>query len=192
MDEIAPDLIEPIVAYRCWRYRLSADATTLMPFSDRGGNDWEGSWRRWVVASCPSGMHRAPDERCACGFYALKSVDAVAFMITDLWSKTSALEPEGIVLGRVELAGKIVEHDQGYRAERARVAGLIPTTANGAITRSVAASLDLRVGAELDTRAILEESATLDDGWDAAVTGRTPRPETRRSHLRLIQGGRDN
>jgi hypothetical protein len=30
------------------------------------------------------------------------------------------------VLGRVELAGKVIEHERGYRAERARIVELIP------------------------------------------------------------------
>ena len=31
-----------------------------------------------------------------------------------------------VVLGRVALSGKVIEHDFGYRAERARIAELIP------------------------------------------------------------------
>jgi hypothetical protein len=62
-----------------------------------------------------------------------------------------AVEPDtrsdcGVVLGRVQLAGKIIEHQFGYRAERARIAELLPVHG---IERSVirlAALLGLPIG----------------------------------------------
>ncbi len=40
----------------------------------------------------------------------------------------SVVEPSGsdVILGRVELVGKVIEYTSGYRAERARIAELIP------------------------------------------------------------------
>lgn len=78
---LAPDLIEPIVGYRAWRYTARERAVQLFPITvtDLGGqNAWEGAWSGSVRASCPTdeGTHLAPDERCSCGFYAMKTPDA--------------------------------------------------------------------------------------------------------------------
>ncbi|MCD6022339.1 MAG: hypothetical protein K0R20_2049 [Actinomycetia bacterium] len=51
-----------------------------------------------------------------------------------------------MVFGRVELAGKVIEHETGYRAERAHIAELIPTTTDGGVTRSLARRLELPLG----------------------------------------------
>jgi hypothetical protein len=91
-------------------------------------------------------------ENCRCGIYAFNSLLCL-FMEFDLfiegWMPT--VEPDtrsdcGIVLGRVQLAGKIIEHEFGYRAERARIAELLPLHG---IERSVirlAARLGLTIG----------------------------------------------
>ena len=52
----------------------------------------------------------------------------------------------GSILGRVELAGKIVEHDFGYRAERARIAELTPIEDDEAAAGCIARLLGLRLG----------------------------------------------
>src|SRR5919201_664846 len=122
----APDLIEPILAYRCWRYVVMDGATRLFSLGFHGAsgrNDWDGSWRGWVTASCPLSdtRHDAPAEACSCGFYALKSADEAAWHLFGRDAGEAVLKPQGSVLGRVRLAGKVIEHDSGYRAERARI-----------------------------------------------------------------------
>ena len=70
--------------------------------------------------------HIAPDERCTCGFYAFKDL---APELVALLEHVPDFGPEPdtrIVIGRVELAGKVIEHDLGYRAGGARIAALIP------------------------------------------------------------------
>jgi hypothetical protein len=57
----------------------------------------------------------------------------------------------------VDLAGKVIEHESGYRAERARVAELIPTTESGAFTYPLASHLDLPVGTAFDTTSLRRE-----------------------------------
>ena len=97
-------------------------------------------------------------------------------------------------MGRVLLAGKVIEHAIGYRAERARIAELIPTTTDEGITRSLATRLGLPVGPTLDTAQVLSE---LD-----LMSGPTGRPARRRlldqwrlkmhrRHFRVIRGSRD-
>lgn len=139
----------------------------------------------------------APDEGCTCGFYALKSVDDAAIMVSFRRPRTEVLEPHGVVLGRVELAGKVIEHDRGFRAERARVADLIPTTADGEVSRRVAALLDLPVAPKLDTTAIEEQAAEV-LGFGPQVRTKRLNPVERmrlkmhRRRFRVIQGGQEN
>jgi hypothetical protein len=52
----------------------------------------------------------------------------------------------GAVVGRVALAGKIIEHDLGSRAERARVAQLIPFEADLENGRRLARMLEVALG----------------------------------------------
>lgn len=55
------------------------------------------------------------------------------------------------MFGRVLLAGKVIEHAIGFRAERARIAELIPTTTDGGITSTVATRLGVPLGPTIDT-----------------------------------------
>ena len=159
----APDYIAPIVAYRAWTCFSNDRLVGLFPLSQSGllGEilcfDWEGAWSDWVTASCHQKDHAAPDEACSCGFYALKSVEEAAEVaVSHPWSSL-LVEGEDRVMGCVQLAGKVVEHASGYRAERARVAELIPTTSDGGITRSLASRLSLPVASEFDTTSLIEQ-----------------------------------
>src|SRR4051812_1281640 len=64
-------------------------------------------------AACPLHDHDAPQQDCTCGFYAVADVG-------QLW-RLGADEPELAVVD-VELSGRVIEHDHGYRAsdQRAR------------------------------------------------------------------------
>jgi hypothetical protein len=59
--------------------------------------------------------HRAPEPKCTCGFYAVDNDD-------DLW-RLGGGDPELIVLD-IELAGRVIEHEHGYRASDQRVRGV--------------------------------------------------------------------
>jgi hypothetical protein len=56
----------------------------------------------------------------------------------------------GVVMGRVELAGKIIEHEWGYRAERARIAELIPFRGTEQSVMILAARLGLPISEPVD------------------------------------------
>lgn len=82
----------------------------------RGWNIREGNlvghygqpWKSAVmVATCKLG-HPRPEWGCNCGIYALKEREATT----------------GVVVGRVALAGIVIEHEHGYRSERARIVEL--------------------------------------------------------------------
>jgi hypothetical protein len=149
-----PDSIEPISAYRAWFYSIEGKTAQLHPISGPhtpSRNDvWEGAESNWVTASCAisgSPTHEVPAEGCTCGFYSLKELDLAKDLATPLHLMTMHRGGVGqVVLGRILLSGKVIEHDSGYRAERARVAELIPFVGT---ERSVMV-LANRLGVEMD------------------------------------------
>ena len=202
----APDLIEPIVGYRAWNYTTS-DGVQLFPFNAPAGllrkSEWEDAWETWVTSSCPlprDVTHLAPDEDCTCGFYALKSPEDVAEFTTAIIFQAAASRDrggDGAVLGRVLLAGKVIEHETGYRAERARIAELIPTTTDAGSTLVLASCLGLPVGPTLDTAPLLLEMEEFfgphssEPPWRPGPLDRL-RLRRHSQHFRLIQGTRDD
>jgi hypothetical protein len=173
--ERVPDAIEPVIGYRMWSFVLDRWRASLFPLVHSylaAASPWDGAHRDWVSASCnrfaphpshdistggpfdmrrpPVGFgpdlcvscprHDAPDEGCTCGFYATKTL---AVFQQGAFTKDC-------ILGRVELAGKVIEYTAGYRAERARILELIPIggTEHAAIrlARRLRLPLDASVG----------------------------------------------
>jgi hypothetical protein len=128
-----PDGIEPIVGFRVWFYELTGPRPHLYPICSRGdgiaSSPWDGAESGWVVASCgsdPVDPGHVPGWKCTCGFYATKNRSTLEDALFLLVHALDERRDSGWILGRVELAGKIIEHDDGYRAEKARIAELIP------------------------------------------------------------------
>ncbi len=126
-----PDAIEPISAYRAWFYSIEFRTAELYPISGSSKwNAWEGAGSTWVTASCPrfkSPTHEVPSEGCTCGFYSHKELDLSVDHAGMFHLMTNqGRGPDQVVLGRILLSGKVIEHEWGYRAERARIAELIP------------------------------------------------------------------
>jgi hypothetical protein len=202
----APDTIQPIVGYRAWSYTISGRRARLFPLGSVVDDDeqspWDGGWRGWVTASCSlpasESGHVAPEEDCTCGFYATKSLDDFPEIVA-----STILQAAGdrmpVVMGRVELAGKVIEHESGYRAERARVAELIPIIDDVGITLRLASRLDLPIGPSLDpspeARAIAEAMSQMEER-SASLPVAAARPGLidrwrlmrHRRHFRLIDG----
>jgi hypothetical protein len=103
----APDLIEPLVAFRSWRTdgaRLRSPYLTV---------HWD---ERDLVARCRRqlrGGHAPPDAHCGCGIHAYREPNLV-FPTVDYRGVT----------GIVTLRGKVVVGTEGMRAERARIEAL--------------------------------------------------------------------
>jgi hypothetical protein len=160
-----PDGITPLVGYRAWQVAEEATGLVFYPLSHRS-REWVEATRVWATSRCPVGSeerwiaskvrpgwidrvaHVAPDESCSCGFYAMKElhphlVQLVAFaQRAELTSRSQGT----FVLGRVELAGKVIEHARGYRAERARIAELIPLKGTERTVESIARRVGVSVG----------------------------------------------
>lgn len=71
-----------------------------------------GSYEVADHAECPLQDHEAPDASCTCGFYAVEHDE-------ELW-RLGGFEPELAVLD-VDLAGRVIEHEHGFRASHQRV-----------------------------------------------------------------------
>jgi hypothetical protein len=93
---------EPIVAWRVWS--LSGDT-----LRGHHGKLWLD---RVLDAECPRCLE-VPGVGCSCGIYASKGGGA---------DPPRWVEPDNSSIpGRVELSGIVIEHELGYRAQRARI-----------------------------------------------------------------------
>jgi hypothetical protein len=155
LQDRVPDGIEPMVGYRLWAYALGGRRAQLHSLRSLslivhplGKSDWDGAASNWVFASCDICGHVQPNEDCTCGFYAVKLLSQLIppFPLRTPESRVNRGVESGIVLGRVELAGKIIEHEYGYRAERARIAELIPMRGTERTVMRLGARLGLPIG----------------------------------------------
>src|SRR5438128_10471616 len=112
MSDLAPDLIEPFVGWRCWGVEERSDGVWLV---SHGGVVWPG--RGPLLAECHE-RHAAPDEDCQCGIYALaeRELPYYSYDAEGAWAYP--------VFGTVALYGRVVRGSRGYRAEKARATSL--------------------------------------------------------------------
>jgi hypothetical protein len=98
---------EPILAYRAWR--ISGE--TLQSCTC----DCLWNPRKRMDACCNHHVRHAcvPSWNCECGFYGYKSEEGLAA------SGYPQTQPCRTVQGRVALWGRVIDHELGYRAERA-------------------------------------------------------------------------
>ncbi len=120
----------PVIGYRIWG--VAADG--VFGYRVR----WES---RRMSATCLQGMgdDEVPhtDGRCgvpACGIYTSKTPEAVIEAHNDL-------EP-GWMIGMVDLSGKVVEHEHGYRAQHAEVTSVMGFDSEWAYVSDDAAEID--------------------------------------------------
>ena len=100
----------PIAACKLGRLGVEHGDVVVRPAFFRGVGDVYGAVAR---ASCPYGTaHDVPGRDCSCGFYAVGTED-------ELW-RLGGENPELAVL-EVELSGRVIEHDHGYRASNQRI-----------------------------------------------------------------------
>ena len=97
-----PDLISPIIGHRVWRW----DTAGLKSLN---GKPWSPG--KPLAAKCGAGnthdAHEVPQTDCTCGVYAAKNVEHL---------RKIGLDRRGVI-GEVNLWGKVVEHEQGFRAQ---------------------------------------------------------------------------
>lgn len=108
-----------IIAYRHWSLGWDTDtgSAVLLPVSYYVIYKWAYN----VTEAKCMWSHDVPDWDCTCGIYALKELPSIKRDNPDLVNF-----PMIIIRGQVELFGKIIYHEQGYRAQYARVYSLSP------------------------------------------------------------------
>jgi hypothetical protein len=79
--------------------------------------------------------------------YAAKELDDVLVLAETIGTATA-------IVGRVELAGKVIEHDRGYRAELARVAEILPIEGQRARNEPVAHLFGVPIGEEIPASSV--------------------------------------
>jgi hypothetical protein len=144
-QQAVPDAIEPITAFRVWRVNEDLELQSL-------GSDTSWPPGGWLTARCERKQHSAPHWGCSCGLYSAKEINTV-LMLASIHMPQDLAGPM-IVLGRVHLSGKVIEHDDGYRAERARVIQILPVSGSRSHAEAVAARYGVPVGDEIPAVAI--------------------------------------
>ena len=104
---------EPILSWRSWRLRIDPETHVVQPVLESCvyGEPWPE--RQAFASYCPA--HALPEPDCGCGIYAVTTRRAALEWAR--WAQ-SAL-PNPIVLGRVQLWGRVLPHSAGYRAQLA-------------------------------------------------------------------------
>ncbi|HET6791333.1 MAG TPA: hypothetical protein VFI35_07075 [Actinomycetota bacterium] len=177
-----PDGITPLIGYRLWRVIEERGEIVLSPLNFES-RDWVGATSGWVSSTCggselwvsPEGelewpdRHRAPGEECACGFYAMKQLTPEMLLGASSRHahRVGSRSDERFVLGRVQLAGKIVEHELGYRAERARIAELIPIRGSEPEIQAIATRLGVGVARAVIVPGAPDFRERLEQAWAA-------------------------
>jgi hypothetical protein len=149
-----PDGIQPILAYRFWWVDLGGTV-----YSFTGPTRWVG--HEWVTATCAwpkvPWEHAAPLEGCSCGIYALKSRELAQMFFGYLLRPQTpgpqlATRHGAFVGGVLELAGKIIEHDRGYRAQRVRIVEILPAAWDEGRAARAAPHIAARVAKQIGVR----------------------------------------
>jgi hypothetical protein len=142
-----PDGIDPITAFRAWR--VDSDLRLHSPNVE---TEWVPG--EWLVAKCERTGHTAPSEGCSCGVYAAKDIQIVLRLAAVVPLLANRLHDGVAVIGRVWLAGKVIEHDDGYRAQCARVSQILPVSGSRQQAEDVATRFGVPLGEEIPAEAI--------------------------------------
>lgn len=131
-------VIEPIIGYREWNiYCEKKNGKYKFRLEGNGVGAKAGFWTNGInKAKCLKSKlfnHKPPNFKCECGFYAHKyKIDIIKELLrirnpaSSLFSLSIFNDNSNISLyGIVELTGKVIEHSEGYRAEKAEVKKLI-------------------------------------------------------------------
>ncbi len=105
---------------RAWRYWQTSPRRLLRSVAQR---HFEWPPGRAIRAMCTGGGHPAPDPGCWCGVSGARDIDA-------LRDHGLCVLPGPLIVGEVDLWGRVIEESYGYRAERAAPAsiGLVAET----------------------------------------------------------------
>jgi hypothetical protein len=158
----APDGIEPIVGWRCWRVLDTREGFVLASACN------ETRWPAGLAleASCSSlPAHDPPDAFCSCGIYAAREPELVLGYFPPVVSRAATIVAPAIlgydtvvVVGLVSLWGKVVEGEHGWRGRYAYPRELCVPSAIRHYRRSRGTCFDV-----FDSSALAEALAELYD-----------------------------
>jgi len=118
--EVAPDAVEPILAWRAWRVIDFGGQPRLQSMNDL---IWQPGKVMEAVCKPSKGKHDPPDERCTCGFYAARDrshLTSMSYHIYDLESKKDV-----VVIGQVSMWGRVIPGSQGWKSQFAKPMSVI-------------------------------------------------------------------
>ena len=120
-----------VIGYRGWSIGIRPGNPPIL--LSLNGTEWPYGT---IEAACPihggEDRHIVPMRGCRCGIYAM--TDQVR-----LYTSSFLIYP---VVGKVELFGKVIEHQYGYRAQYARVVSLCDYTIDSTISTEIDFSRD--------------------------------------------------
>lgn len=104
---VIPDTVTTLLAYRAWE--IEGDVIASLSYE----NQWEP--KESMKATCQA-EHCVPNRDHSCGIYGFKTLD---ILINQLRSDQWAFKADEYCLGVVELWGRYVEYEYGWRAQYA-------------------------------------------------------------------------
>jgi len=105
MPKVAPDCVQTLIGWRAW------DAESGVLSSIGSSHFWEP--KKAQHAQCRDEFdHPAPQKNCRCGYWCFKSLD---LLLEALGGYTESIS----VVGTVEIWGRVIECENGFRAEYA-------------------------------------------------------------------------
>ncbi|MGH9277489.1 MAG: hypothetical protein ACRD12_05210 [Acidimicrobiales bacterium] len=161
---------------RGWRYWQLSPRRRLRSVAQR-----HVEWRPGhpVNAVCLTGGHPAPAVNCSCGVSAARDLET-------LRQHGLCVLPGGLVVGEVDLWGRIVEEPYGYRAQHASpaslglVAGTVDEDERGLVEDALAAyGVPLAI-VDLEDAVAGTTAAMLSFQVMSSQASRTPAPEPQR------------
>jgi hypothetical protein len=172
----APDGITPLVGYRVWTLSVGPGRRTLRSMNGQIAHEVNLDHPLghrvdpWLTARCQMNDHEAPEESCRCGFYAVKSLFTLGGLLpfpamAVALARTTDRAATFLVAGRVDLAGKVVEHELGYRAERMRIAEFLPFGGTEQTVARFARRLGVPVGEPIPDPDDVAGATIVPGGW---------------------------
>lgn len=143
-------VVGPLRGYRYWQVKWHGDQpvlrslyrSTIWPAEGPLRATCEkrpGSLASWVrsLLSSRAETHSTPQWGCGCGIYALTRLDTdEPLEMSPQVYQRGLFERVVHVVGVVQLWGRVIQHEQGYRAEYARPLRVLTVPSHARVSRS--------------------------------------------------------
>lgn len=117
-DFRVPDAIGSIVGWRTWRLLMPQPRNGLLLQSVHTPTFWFPESVHEAECLVERSLHPAPSGDCTCGFYSLKNTD----FIDDPYTNVAGMNYSHMeIMGEVEIWGRIIEGEIGYRSQFAKI-----------------------------------------------------------------------